>query len=343
MWLKRGSRGDVVRELQKKLDELGYDVGSADGVFGERTESAVIDFQIDEGLTVDGIVGPETLDALGLNEELPETWHELTKEEKLRLTGVVSKFEGNFWSCNRDFEFEGYWDKPKRDDEGNKIPPSERKDYTDWKPSGWSKYGSDPGHVGLSYGFIQFTQDGGNLGRLLRAMRERDEEKFDRIFGSDAEELVRVTNLPGEKTKVSDASSPTGYARRSPRVQPVGGVDIWEEPWVSRFVEAGHEEVFQTVQLEMAVSLYFDPMLKVAEEYEVCSEKGLCILMDRCVQMGRGGCKKLLGKHIADKSEWSEDKRFNYLYAKVKKYSWAHRVRKIMESNDLSWQKKFRL
>ncbi|HHW71541.1 MAG TPA: peptidoglycan-binding protein, partial [Clostridiales bacterium] len=62
--LRVGSRGSQVKELQNKLNELGYNCGKADGIFGSRTQKAVKDFQRANGLSVDGIVGPKTLAAL---------------------------------------------------------------------------------------------------------------------------------------------------------------------------------------------------------------------------------------------------------------------------------------
>ncbi|HHW02085.1 MAG TPA: peptidoglycan-binding protein [Thermoanaerobacterales bacterium] len=62
--LRRGMRGDDVRELQSKLQSLGYNVGPIDGIFGPLTEKAVKQFQKDNGLKVDGIVGPQTYDML---------------------------------------------------------------------------------------------------------------------------------------------------------------------------------------------------------------------------------------------------------------------------------------
>lgn len=58
--LKNGSTGEDVRELQEKLNALGYDCGTPDGLFGNLTAYAVKAFQRDHGLTVDGIVGPVT-------------------------------------------------------------------------------------------------------------------------------------------------------------------------------------------------------------------------------------------------------------------------------------------
>ena len=58
-------RGEDVESLQSRLLDLGYtEVGTADGSFGPKTEEAVRHFQGNNSLTVDGIVGPLTWDAL---------------------------------------------------------------------------------------------------------------------------------------------------------------------------------------------------------------------------------------------------------------------------------------
>ena len=64
--LKRGSRGDEVVTLQKKLKQWGYYDGAVDGVFGAGTEKAVQYFQRKNGLTADGVVGAKTAAALGM-------------------------------------------------------------------------------------------------------------------------------------------------------------------------------------------------------------------------------------------------------------------------------------
>lgn len=63
---KYGSTGGEVTQIQQRLRELGYDPGTADGIYGIRTKNAVILFQRDYGLDDDGIAGPKTLEALGL-------------------------------------------------------------------------------------------------------------------------------------------------------------------------------------------------------------------------------------------------------------------------------------
>ncbi|NLJ78762.1 MAG: hypothetical protein GX329_05310 [Tissierellia bacterium] len=59
--LRRGSRGSQVSTLQKRLNALGYNAGSADGIFGVLTYNAVVRFQRANKLAVDGIVGPATI------------------------------------------------------------------------------------------------------------------------------------------------------------------------------------------------------------------------------------------------------------------------------------------
>jgi N-acetylmuramoyl-L-alanine amidase len=57
-------RGDDVAELQRRLGRLGFDAGRIDGIFGERTNRALLDFQRNGGLVTDATCGPATLVAL---------------------------------------------------------------------------------------------------------------------------------------------------------------------------------------------------------------------------------------------------------------------------------------
>lgn len=66
--LRYGNRGESVRQVQSRLNELGYWCGSADGIFGSNTLSGVRRFQGAKGLSVDGIVGPKTYAAMGLGQ-----------------------------------------------------------------------------------------------------------------------------------------------------------------------------------------------------------------------------------------------------------------------------------
>ena len=62
----RGDSGEEVRQVQQRLQQLGYFNANATGNFGGLTQEAVIRFQRDAGLSADGIVGPQTLAALDI-------------------------------------------------------------------------------------------------------------------------------------------------------------------------------------------------------------------------------------------------------------------------------------
>lgn len=60
MTYKKGDKGEMVKQIQRALHLL------PDGIFGKITEEAVRAFQAENGLKVDGIVGPATLAKLGI-------------------------------------------------------------------------------------------------------------------------------------------------------------------------------------------------------------------------------------------------------------------------------------
>ena len=81
--------GDDVAALQRRLNELGFDGGRTDGVFGAATDRAVRDFQRNVGLRDDGTCGPSTFKAL---DRLARTVvggraHALREAELLRVAG----------------------------------------------------------------------------------------------------------------------------------------------------------------------------------------------------------------------------------------------------------------
>jgi peptidoglycan hydrolase-like protein with peptidoglycan-binding domain len=62
--LRQGSEGPAVADLQRRLTELHFDPGPADGTFGVGTLYAVQGFQKLHGLAPDGVVGPQVREAL---------------------------------------------------------------------------------------------------------------------------------------------------------------------------------------------------------------------------------------------------------------------------------------
>lgn len=95
--LKRGSKGQKVKDLQTKLVSLGYSVGSygIDGDFGKATEAAVKQFQRDHDLTPDGIVGPKTYAALETGKK-PEGLYTVTVSglTKAAAEALVKEYGG---------------------------------------------------------------------------------------------------------------------------------------------------------------------------------------------------------------------------------------------------------
>ena len=102
----------------------------------------------------------------------------LTENEKKQILAAVACCEMNaegFGSINSDTEFTG------------------RKFGARGIETSYSRIV----HIGLSYGIIQYTQDSGSLGRLLKKMREKNPSRFDQIFGggskSIADSLITLT------------------------------------------------------------------------------------------------------------------------------------------------------
>ncbi len=65
--IETGLTTSQIKTIQQKLKNWGYYTGSVDGIYGSQTRNAVIWFQRNNGLQVDGIVGSETAAALGMS------------------------------------------------------------------------------------------------------------------------------------------------------------------------------------------------------------------------------------------------------------------------------------
>ena len=81
--LWRGSSGSSVRDLQTKLNQNGYKL-DVDGVFGNKTYNAVLDYQRKNKLAVDGVVGNETWGSLGKQQTVDQ---KSTTAQKSTTTG----------------------------------------------------------------------------------------------------------------------------------------------------------------------------------------------------------------------------------------------------------------
>ena len=61
-----GSKGEEVKEIQRRLKKWDYYNGSIDGIYGKETQNAVKKFQSKNKLVADGIAGKKTLEKMGI-------------------------------------------------------------------------------------------------------------------------------------------------------------------------------------------------------------------------------------------------------------------------------------
>lgn len=165
-------------------------------------------------------------------------------------------------------------------------------------------------HIGLSYGVIQFTQDGGALGGVLKKCNEKNHDKFVEVFGSNWQELITMTNsgisvpdvkyLSGlehwhaiskskEGVEISKLASknqlPVNREIRGTRVQPIAieisgeKQDLWVGTWKQRFKDAGHVVDFQEAQLIYAVENYLNPALPFCKDNNIRSGLGIAFVV----------------------------------------------------------------
>jgi hypothetical protein len=154
---------------------------------------------------------------------------------------------------------------------------------------------SDPyyqrAHDGLRLGPHQAMQDTGELGELLALMREADASAFAQTFGPEAEALIAVTTAEGP----SGLESPGG---RGSRVQPVGGRDLWEEPWVERFRSAARHPAFQAAMRAQIIARRLDPLRPVAEALGLNGDRGIAMLMALAIHRGVEGAAAHAGAAV---------------------------------------------
>lgn len=154
---KVGSTGDSVRSIQQALATDGCYAGSIDGIYGGGTEAAVRQFQAARGLSVDGMVGPNTWAALfpdgqGMPDQQPAAGG-----LPQRCLALVGTFET-----------------------GLGVPEC------------FSGLSGNFDGQGMSFGALQWNLGQGSLQPLLKDMDARHGAILDSVFGSSATELRRM-------------------------------------------------------------------------------------------------------------------------------------------------------
>ena len=86
--------GDDVKEMQSRLNALGYSCGTADGEFGKKTLAGVKAFQKAKGLEVDGEFGPKSFAALVAAETPVKTDSEPVQPVQEQPTEQVFQIHG---------------------------------------------------------------------------------------------------------------------------------------------------------------------------------------------------------------------------------------------------------
>lgn len=242
-------------------------------------------FQARKGLSEDGILGPGTYSIIVESLLTPK---DLAVMKAISHT-ISHESGGSYSSMNLDGEFRGRFDKVWLERHGTKHPASGKI------------------HIGLSFGIIQFTQDGGSLGLLLRESAKRNPDKFKRIFGSSWDVLLDVLTSPGQSGLAS-------RRLRGPRVREIpvrigdtmAAKDIWEKPWTDAFKRFGEDPEFQAVQRELAVREYLVPILPRLKELGLVSEKAVAAAFDGSVHRGVGGFRTLLNRIAKGKNTTPE-------------------------------------
>jgi len=104
----QGDQGQDIAAIQTQLNGLGYNVGSADGDFGQATAAAIEKFQRDRGLEADGVIGMETYRAImgremTVSRDGSSTLVRRVVQASLRYQGVPYVFGGtspNGFDCS---------------------------------------------------------------------------------------------------------------------------------------------------------------------------------------------------------------------------------------------------
>lgn len=101
--LREGNSGDAVRSLQTMLEKAGFDVGTVDGKFGDRTEAAVKAFQRKVGITSDGIAGNTTYGKLRAYQPSPTAYNpDIVLANKLKSLEEKVNSTSATWDSAKD-------------------------------------------------------------------------------------------------------------------------------------------------------------------------------------------------------------------------------------------------
>ncbi|HIU64409.1 MAG TPA: C40 family peptidase [Candidatus Avacidaminococcus intestinavium] len=177
-----GDDGAEVVELQERLIQLGYSLSAADGAFGDETLAAVKQFQQDNGMEADGIVGTQTYYAM-FKRDLPPSRSGRTSTVRnlissaFKYIGVPYVFGGTSpWG----FDCSGYTQYVFAS-VGISLPRTADSQYYNYKRIAmknlrpgdlvfFETYEPGPSHVGIYLGNGEFIHAGSSTGVTVSAL-----------------------------------------------------------------------------------------------------------------------------------------------------------------------------
>ena len=163
-----GDQGDEVLAVQEKLSQMGYVVGSMDGVYGEVTAEAVRTLQKEKNLPVDGKISPELYKTL-IGRDLPVSRGASTATVRRLISSSFQYVGVPYWfggTTPRGFDCSGFT-RYVFSQVGISLPRMADGQYSVGRPVATEKlrpgdlvffetYEPGPSHVGIYIGNSQF-------------------------------------------------------------------------------------------------------------------------------------------------------------------------------------------
>lgn len=154
--LKKGSKGEQVKQLQNKLKQLGYYNADTDGDYGTKTVNAVKQYQTYYNLVSDGVYGPLTKKVLNNTKILKET----TESKRLsKALGIQIRDHGTLYQAvlNKGLYILYYNDIYTYEQELQRVENKQRLNCTDWAQLGmWTliEMGFNKEHIRIVRGTV---------------------------------------------------------------------------------------------------------------------------------------------------------------------------------------------
>lgn len=147
----RGQRGENVRVVQSQLTQKGFTLGTVDGQFGDKTEKALIAFQLKNSLKKHGMIDLPTLEKLGIlfspiadaKGYLPLSWESQSDTNKAWSDYTFQIIEGlfaDFDKCQDIKRFRPEYDSLSKIQKINvwgELISAMAKYESAWNPTSW--------------------------------------------------------------------------------------------------------------------------------------------------------------------------------------------------------------